>query len=181
MKYLLDGEETERLHFRLPNDNDFDAWLYLFTDDKNAAKFLGLNSLKTPEEQCKAWFEKSKYRLDNDLGGMNALVDKPSGKLVGYCGLLVQEVDNNIELEVGYSIIPAYQGKGYASEAAKKCRDYAFSNNFSNSLISIIHPENIGSQKVAQNNGMTLLKSTTFKDSPANIYGITKREWENIK
>jgi RimJ/RimL family protein N-acetyltransferase len=56
-------------------------------------------------------------------------------------------------LEVGYSILSSYQGKGYASEATKKCRDYAFFNNFSSSLISIIHPENTGSKEVAQNNG----------------------------
>jgi hypothetical protein len=59
MKYLLDGEEAERLHFRLPDANGFDVLPRPFTDDKMPQTLS--------EEQCKAWFEKSKHRQDNDL------------------------------------------------------------------------------------------------------------------
>ncbi|MBS1577911.1 MAG: GNAT family N-acetyltransferase, partial [Bacteroidetes bacterium] len=65
---------------------------------------------------------------------MNALIEKESGRLIGHCGLLVQTVDNITELEIAYSLLPEFWNKGYATEAASKCRDYAFENDFSDSL-----------------------------------------------
>ena len=35
---------------------------------------------------------------------MNVLVDKSTGKMIGQCGLLVQEIDGTNHLEIGYSI-----------------------------------------------------------------------------
>lgn len=181
MKYLLIGEETERLYFRLVQDLDFNSWIDLFTEGGDAARFLAMDKIETPQKQCEAWFTKLKERYTNDLGGMNALIDKASDKIVGQCGLLVQEVDNNTELEIGYSILPEYWNQGYAAEAAEKCRDFAFENNFSDYLISIVHVENIKSEKVAKKNSMKLWKTTTFKEIPVNIFRITRAEWEQIK
>jgi len=180
MKYLLTGEETERLKFRLLHPNDFNEWLTLF-DETNVARFLGMENIPTAKEQCQKWFDIQENRYKNDLGGMNVLVEKHSGNMVGQCGLLIQEVDNDIELEIGYSILPDYWRKGFATEAAQKCRDFAFTQPFSESLISIIHIENKNSEKVAVKNGMNKTKRTVYKDMPVNIFRITKNEWRDLK
>jgi RimJ/RimL family protein N-acetyltransferase len=91
---------------------------------------------------------------------------------VGQCGLLVQTIDDIEELEIGYSLMPAHRGKGYASEAARKCKEFAFENEFSDSLISVIHVDNNASARVALANGMFLDKSTISKGDPVNIYRI---------
>jgi [ribosomal protein S5]-alanine N-acetyltransferase len=101
---------------------------------------------------------------------MNALIDKQTGALVGQCGLLVQTIDDKQELEIGYSLMPAHRGKGFALEAAKKCKEFAFENNYSNSLISVIVPQNIASIKVALNNGMTLDKSTISHGEHVDVF-----------
>jgi len=62
--------------------------------------------------------------------------------------------------------------KGYATEAAKKCKEFAFENNLAESLISIIHVDNIPSQKVALNNGMFLDKTTIYRDNQVHIFRI---------
>jgi len=85
---------------------------------------------------------------------MNVLIDKKSNRLVGQCGLLIQSIENIERLEVGYAIIPEFWNKGCASEAAIKCKNSAFENNFTNSLISMIHIDNLGSEKVALKNRM---------------------------
>src|SRR5690606_32134123 len=113
-------------------------------------------------------------RYKNGLGGMNALIEKETGRLIGHCGLLAQSVDNIAELEIGYSLLPDFWNKGYATEAAKKCRDYAFENNFSASLISIISLSNIPSQKVAFKNGMKIDKQTTYNNNEVYIFRIDK-------
>jgi len=91
---------------------------------------------------------------------------------------LVQEVDGIQELEIGYTIIPAYWNQGYATEAARKCKEFAFENNFADSIISIIHVENIRSEMVARKNGMQLDKTTSFKGFPVNIFRIRRSDFE---
>ena len=176
MKYLLAGQTSARLTFRLLVREDFTAWMPLF-EDKTAAGFLGMADIGTPKEQCEKWFEISENRYKNDLGGMNVLIDKASNELVGQCGLLIQKVDGKKEMEIGYSILPKHWNKGYATEAAQKCRDYAFENNFTDSLISIVHIDNVRSEKVARKNGMTFNKKTIFKEMPVNIFRIIKTDW----
>jgi [ribosomal protein S5]-alanine N-acetyltransferase len=171
MRYLLTDEESERLRFRLLQHDDFETWLPLFSTPE-AENFLGLASIPTPQERCRKWFDMVFNRYENDLGGMNVLIDKKSGAFIGQCGLLVQEVDSIKELEIGYSILSEYWGKGYATEAARKCREFAFANRHSNSLISIIHRENIRSERVALKNGMHLEKQTIFKDMPVNVFRV---------
>lgn len=171
MKYLLVGEETERLRFRMLLPNDFDTWIDLFKK-QGVGDFLGMANIPTAEEQCQKWFELTLNRYENDLGGMNVLMDRNTGELIGQCGLLVQKVDNIRELEIGYSILPKFWNQGYATEAARKCKEYAFQNNFTNSLISIIHINNIQSEKVARKNGMDLDKQTLFKEMQVNIFRI---------
>jgi len=153
-------------------DSDFEDWLPFYNDPRSTQYWDGLP--KDPVEACKAQFERVFERYQNDLGGMNALILKESGKLIGICGLLVQTVDNVQELEIGYSILPNYWLKGLASEAARKCKAFAFENNFSDSLISIIHVDNIPSQKVAINNGMYLDKTTVYKNNPVHIFRVKR-------
>ncbi len=176
MKYLLINEQTERLNFRLLVRNDFDTWLELFKTH-GVSRLIGMEKIPTPEEQCEKWFELAEDRYKNDTGGMNVLIDRTTSEFIGQCGLLIQEVDGINEMEIGYSILPRYWNKGYATEAAQKCRDVAFKNNYADSLISIIHLENIRSKKVAVKNGMVFDKKTVFKDMPVNIFRIIRSDW----
>lgn len=174
MKYLLTGEETQRLTFRLLTESDFDAWLPLFSGPR-VAEFLGMDEKLSEKEQCETWFEKSLGRYTNETGGMNVLVDKTSGLMVGQCGLLIQQIEDEKFMEIGYSILPAHWGKGYATEAAVKCKEYAFENNFADSLISMVHAENIGSETVAKKNGMQLFRFVpNYKGQPMNIFKVSK-------
>lgn len=169
-KYLLTGQETERLIFRKIRPSDFDAWLPFHEEPKSSSYWFGLP--EDPMVACKQQFDRVFERYENNMGGMNALVCKTSGALLGMCGLLIQTVDTIEELEIGYSILPEYWQKGYATEAARKCKTYAFEHHFASSLISIIHVDNLPSKKVALNNGMFLDKSTTYKNNPVDIFRV---------
>jgi len=177
MKYLLDGEATERIKFRLIEEKDFIDWLPFFQD---AASFKHWNAIdETPEEACSQWYKKQFHRYANDLGGMNALVEKSSNQLIGHCGLLVQTVDQVKELEIGYSLLPSAWNKGFATEAAKKCKTFAFEHGFADSLISIISLTNLPSENVALKNGMKLDKRTIYNDVDVNIFRLHKFDYLN--
>jgi len=172
MKYLLAGQETERLKFRLLKLEDFDSWVDLFKEN-NVAKYLHLDPKLSEPELCKVWFDKALHRYEHDLGGMNVLIDKKTNRLIGQCGLLIQTIENIERLEIGYSILPEFWNQGFASESAIKCKNYAFENNFANSLISMIHIDNISSEKVALKNGMAFEK----KLDAFNIFRVDKKDW----
>nr|WP_321225884.1 GNAT family N-acetyltransferase [uncultured Psychroserpens sp.] len=172
MNYLLTGQETERLQFRPVTAADYDTWLPLFKE-KNVDKFLGMPEGLSQTEQCDYWFKKVWHRYENNLGGMNALIDKQTGDFIGQSGLLIQTIEDEERLEVGYSILPKFWGKGYAQEAAKKCRDFCFEHEFTDNVISMMHVDNIASEIVAIKNGMTLEKQVDgFK-----VFSITRAKW----
>lgn len=167
-KYLLENQESERLLFRNIVPEDFDSWLPFYENPKSTQYWDGLP--KNTEDACREQFDKIFERYEKGLGGMNALILKETNKLVGICGLLVQIVDGIEELEIGYSVLPEYWRNGFAYEAAHKCKNFAFEHKFSPSLISIIHINNIPSQKVALKNGMKLDKTTIYRENPVHIY-----------
>jgi RimJ/RimL family protein N-acetyltransferase len=170
MNLLLKGEATDRLIFRKLKVSDFDTWLPFYHDPRSTQYWEGLP--EDPKIACKEQFAKVFERYEKNLGGMNALISKSNDTFIGMCGLSVQTVDEVQELEIGYSILPKYWRKGYATEAAKKCRDYAFEQNLSESLISIIQVDNVPSQKVALNVGMVLGKTTVYQDNKVHVFRV---------
>lgn len=170
MKYLLAGEESDRLLFRKIVASDYDAWLPFHQEPLSSQYWNGLP--KDPGTACQQQFDTIFERYANNTGGMNALVCKSSGSLIGICGLLVQRVDGMKELEIGYSILPKFWNYGYATEAAQKCKEVAFKNEWVPYLISIIHVDNLPSKKVAVKLGMQLQRTTTYKKNPVHIYRI---------
>lgn len=176
MNYLLEGEETERIIFRKIKESDFESWLEFHKNPITHQHWI--SELDSPEKECEKWYEKQFYRHQHKLGGMNALIEKKTEKLIGHCGLLLQTVDNLTELEIGYSLIPKFWNRGFAIESAKKCRDFAFENNLNESLISIISLPNEPSKNVALKNGMRIDKITGYNGNKVNIFRIRKIEWE---
>ncbi len=168
--YLLEGTCTTRLLFRRVREADFAAWLPFFQDPASTAYWEGIPS--DPEKACREQFDRIFHRYRQNLGGMNALIHRETGALLGLAGLLVQQVDGVVELEIGYSLLPMARGQGYASEAALHCRNEAFRRGWAKSLISIIHVRNEPSMRVARAMGMEPEKDTVYKENPVRIFRI---------
>ncbi len=175
MSLLLTGQESKRLSYRKVRQSDYQFWLPFFSDPQTSKHWTMPEA--SAEAQCTDWYQYQFYRYEQGLGGMNALIEKNTGQLVGHCGLLVQTVDGQSELEVGYSLLPAFWGKGYATEAAQTCRDHAFTHGLTESLISIISLTNTPSERVARANGMQVIKQTVYHDNPVNIFSIDRADW----
>ena len=170
---LLLNQETKRLHFRPIEKEDFNAWFPFFVD-KQILTYFGLDISLSQEQLCENWFTKVFHRYENNLGGMNAMILKETGALIGQCGLLIQSVQGRERLEIGYSLLPQYRGFGYGTEAAIKCKEFAFENSFATQLMSMIHVDNNASEKVALKNGMQLESVIEYDGMMAKIYTIDK-------
>lgn len=172
----LDGTETNRLLIRKLELSDIAIWETFF-ENNSSLPFLGLDLTMTNKAQAKNWIERQLWRYENNKYGHHALIDKQTNKFIGQCGLLTQEINNQTAIEIGYHILPEYWGMGYATEAAKTFRDYAFENNLSDSLVSIIDVRNIASQKVAEKIKMKRDKQATYYNLDVYIYRIDKDEY----
>lgn len=175
MKFLLEGQSTDRLLFRKIDASDFQHWLKFFQDPRTSVHWV--EEKISPELTCENWYQKQQWRYENNKGGMNALIEKTSNQLIGHAGLLVQTVDGVEELEIGYSLLPEFWDKGYATEAASLCKGFAFQNKLADSLISIISVTNTPSQQVASKNGMVVEKKTRYRNNEVFIYRIRRADW----
>jgi ribosomal-protein-alanine N-acetyltransferase len=96
------------------------------------------------------------------------------GELIGDCGLVRQSVDGVDEIEIGYHVRRDLWGQGYASEAARACRDYGFASFEVDRLVSLIRPENMASRRVAEKNGMSVWKEVTRSNLLHYVYAIRR-------
>ena len=109
--------------------------------------------------------------------GMWLVFSKKTGKLIGRAGL---EHD-----ELGYMIAPELWNQGYATEAARACRDYAFTVLDAGEVFSIIRDNNAASQAVARRSGMRpgarFIKRYYGLDMPHVVFSVTRSHRREIK
>lgn len=141
--------DTEHLRFRRMTPADLDEMAKLLGDP---AVMEFYPSPKT-REQAAAWIA---WNEDNDAQyGLGLwIIETHDGDFVGDCGLTWQRVNGELKLEVGYHVSPAWQGRGFATEAAAASRDFAQEHTDSSELVAIVHPDNRASSRVAEKIGM---------------------------
>ena len=162
--------ETKRLILREMTPNDVDDLLEVLSDPE-AMQFY---PRPFDRQMTQAWIERNIQRYTQHGFWLWAIIFKENGKLIGDCGLVVQEVDGVEEIEIGYHIRRDLWGKGLATEAAQACRDYGFSQLGFDKLISLINPVNIASRRVAEKNGMRLIKEMEWRNKPTCVYAVER-------
>jgi RimJ/RimL family protein N-acetyltransferase len=108
--------------------------------------------------------------------GLLGVVLRDSGTLIGDCGLVWQEVEGVEEPEIGYHVHREHQGRGYATEAARAVRDYAFGTLGCDHVISMIRPENLASRRVAEKNGLTVDRTVFWRGYDHCVYQLRKAD-----
>lgn len=169
--------ETERLFLRELKQSDFEDLCEILQDDEVMYAYEGAFD----DVQATEWLNKQITRYKNDNGlGLLAVILKEKGKMIGQCGLTYQDCFDKKVIEVGYLFQKAYWHKGYAVEAARACREYAFKVLNTDEVFSIIRDTNIPSQKVAERNGMTrrgeFVKHYRGVDMPHYVYSVRQNE-----
>src|SRR5512141_209371 len=165
--------ETKRLILRRQLMSDLDDLYALYCDPK-ITKYIPdapRNFEETREEL--EWFLNG-HRRHPDRG-LWATTHKEPGKFIGRCGLLPWDIEGQQEVEVAYTIAREYWGQGLATEAAQGILQYGFEKLNLARLVSLIEPENIASQRVAEKIGMTFERRVDDREyTPFFIYSITR-------
>lgn len=167
--------ETERLYLREMEQSDYDSLCKIMQDEETMYAYNGTYSGSETQE----WLDRQLSRYEKYGFGLWAVVLKGTEEMIGQCGLTMQDWNGREVLEIGYLFQRSYWHSGYATEAAKACKEYAFSQLGAEEVCSIIRDTNTASQNVALRNGMTksdeiMVKHFRGVDMPHYLYKIRR-------
>ncbi len=174
--------ETERLILREILQSDLDG-MFELDSDPEVQKYLG-NKIVSDKNQIAEVinFVRQQY-IDNGIGRW-AVIDKRTNAFIGWTGLkFVTELTNGRKnyYDLGYRIVRKYWGQGIATETAMLSLDYAFTKLKINEVYAAASCENLASNKILQNIGMSFIETFYYEDIKCNWYKIDKDYYENNK
>ena len=143
--------ETERLFLRQFQLSDAQSVLNNWAGDEAVQKMYGEPVYKTKEE-VQDLLEKYITAYKSEYYYRWAVVEKDSGECIGQIAYFLVDRFNSWG-EIEYCIGSAYQGKGYATEAAKEVIRYGFDQIGFNKVQICVRPSNIKSKKVIEKCG----------------------------
>jgi RimJ/RimL family protein N-acetyltransferase len=161
--------ETERLILRMWRNADFEEYAELCADAE-VMRFLGGKVF----DRTEAWRQMASMIGHWYLRGYGiwAVEEKDSGRLAGRIGCINPEGWPGFE--VGWTLKREFWGKGYATEAGRRALEYGFNELDKPHIISLIHPENRASIRVAERLGETLEGNARVLDTDVLVYGIDR-------
>ncbi len=140
---------SDRLNFLKMTDDNLDDMAAMLADPEVMKYYPRPKS----RYEAQAWIDWNKSNYSQHGYGL-WIIETKAGEFVGDCGLTWQVVNGRQELEVGYHVRAEMQGRGYATEAAAACRDFARDVSAAGHLVAIIHPDNRASRRVAEKIGL---------------------------
>ncbi|HYI48851.1 MAG TPA: GNAT family N-acetyltransferase [Allosphingosinicella sp.] len=167
--------ETPRLTLRGWRPEDLAPYAAMMADPETA-RFITRKGL--PYSEGQTWAEMAllvgHWQL---LGhGMFVVEERATGAFLGRVGPL--RPPGYPGFEIAWGLAPAARGKGYATEAARAAIDWSFSRFPLDRIISLIHPRNTASRRVATRLGerRTAGQFAPFQDL-CDIWELRRDDW----
>jgi RimJ/RimL family protein N-acetyltransferase len=167
--------DTDRLRLRTPAARDADA-LYDLFKDPDVMHGLGKEPV-SGREQARAIVEEgiAAWRTDA-LGPFIIETAATNRQVVGQAGLMIFDTrgwtpstwanaGSHAQPELGWALIRAQWGHGYATEAVAAIREWAHEFRSIEQLVSLISPDNLRSQRVAERLGAVPTETVIPLDS----------------
>ncbi|MDR0959105.1 MAG: GNAT family N-acetyltransferase [Propionibacteriaceae bacterium] len=171
---------TDRLILAEMTLNDLPALQAMMQDPEVMTAYEGPYS----DSEVLAWLTRQIDRYHDDGFGLWKVILRESGALIGQCGITWQDIDGHRVLEIGYLFNRAHWHQGYATEAARACRTWAFTELGASEVFSQIRDTNIASMNVAIRMGMTIrsrfVKHFRGIDMPHFAFAIDRATWEML-
>ncbi len=168
--------QTDRLLLREWHESDFEAYAEICADEE-VMRYVGGKAFSRLEAWRHMAFIIGHWQL---LGyGHFAVEEKATGKFIGRLGFLNPE--GWPAFEIGWTLGRDSWGKGYATEGARRALEYAFDELDKEHVISLIHPQNEASKRVARRLGEKEEGETEIMGIPVTIFGIDRDEYVRTK
>lgn len=160
--------KTERLLLRRIETSDCEEILFLRTN-KEVNKFIERpehrKTKNIPEVIKFIEFTLRDLAIDKAIPWGITLKDNP--KIIGTIGLWNFSPNSKVA-EVGYDLMPDFQGKGIMTEALQKIIEFAFTNLNLEKIEAFTHHENVNSKSLLVKNGFELMENRKDPDNDSN-------------
>ncbi len=157
--------ETERLAIRQYTMDDLDK-IYSLNGDEEVMRYIRATQTL---EQTKEFLAKIIEAYKEYPGrGRWYMYTKSDMEFVGSFAII--PVENSERWQLGYALLKKNWGKGYASEAVRAGKEYAFNKLGFSEIAAITYAENIASQKVLLKNGFYLNNTFFEAGHEMNLY-----------
>lgn len=168
--------ETSRLYLREMKQSDDTSLCRILQDEQVMYAY----EHAFDEKEVQEWLDNQIKRYRDYGFGLWAVILKKTDEMIGQCGLTMQDYNGKQVPEIGYLFQKQYWHKGYATEAAIACKEYAFNVLDVSEVYSMIRDTNIASQNVAERNGMSvtghLVKHYYNMDMPHLVFSVKREE-----
>jgi [ribosomal protein S5]-alanine N-acetyltransferase len=142
--------ETENLNLRRLITADVEEILSL-RGNPETMKYIPRPLAKTKEDALEH-IAMIDAKIENNEGINWAITLKDDSKVIGIIGHYRIKPEH-YRAEIGYMLLPEFNGRGIITEAIKEVVKYGFNTMKLHSIEAIIDPENLASEKVLQKNG----------------------------
>ena len=149
---------TARLVLRGFTEDDVDPLHRILSDADVLRYFPDPNP--PPRERVQKIIAHQLQHWEQHGNGWWALEPRSNKGLIGWSGL--QFISETAEVEVGYLLGKPFWGQGLATEAAQASVRYGFEQLGLETIVAIVHPQNIASQRVAEKLGLSFVDRTRY-------------------
>lgn len=164
---LPDLLTTDRLILRPHLETDFTGFSSVIQNE-DATRFVQLPEEDREEQALEAFFLEILSTVDSPspVFGL-AILEKGTRQYIGFCGL--SELPDDSGTETYYILHPDHWGKGYATEAAQRLFEYAFSVLNVPHLDTFLVDDNSASHQVAEKLGMKDMGPTSHHEYQQDV------------
>lgn len=141
---------TPRLEVRHFHVDDTEA-LFTICGDPIVMRWVDDGKPLT-RDLCEKWIDISRQNYQTKGYGACAVIERASGAMIGYAGLV--HGSTRKEPEIIYGFVPSVWGRGLASELVPPLLEHGLNACGLSRMIATIDPENVASQRVVERSGM---------------------------
>jgi RimJ/RimL family protein N-acetyltransferase len=173
--------ETERLVLRRFTEADVDN-LFDLDSDPDVMRFL-TGGAPTTREAIQTRFLPAfrRYYERSEAFGFWAAIEKSTGDFLGWFHFRPPEGSSPDEVELGYRLRKSAWGKGYGTEGSRALIRKGFTELGVRRVIASTYQDNIGSRRVMEKVGMTLVRTfrITAEEMSAMGYDVVPEDlWD---
>jgi [ribosomal protein S5]-alanine N-acetyltransferase len=173
---MIEQFHTDRLRADRLVIEDFDDFFRMHQDPRVMAT-LSINGNIHSENDSRQIIETNINHWERHGYGLWMFRDKASGRFVGRGGLRHVELEGNNEVELAYSLMPEYWGKGLATEIAEVSLKVGFAQLGLMDVVGFTMKTNQASQRVLEKVGFKYQRHIVFLGLPHVLYRITAVDW----
>jgi RimJ/RimL family protein N-acetyltransferase len=136
------------------------------------------------KDETIGFLERVLARYDSDGFGIEALLDRGSGNMIGWAGLAVPHFLPEIlpAVEVGWRLSGPWRGRGLATEVGAAALEFGFTTGGLERIVSIYEPENVASGRVMEHLGLAYWRTATGpRGEEVLVTELTRQRWDESR